>query len=93
MAKPGENEHAFVLPVKGMTCEHCARAVRRALMGCTGVASAEVDLRSGTATISGDHLDIMALRSAVETLGYNTHEGDDRMRQKSRKERSKNDGS
>jgi len=92
-AKPGENEHAFVLPVKGMTCEHCARAVRQALMGCAGVASAEVDLRSGMATISGDHLDIMALRSAVETLGYNTHEGDDRMRQKSRKERSKNDGS
>jgi len=80
MAEPGADEPAFVLPVKGMTCEHCAQAVRRALLECVGVASAEVDLHNGTATIHGDNLDILTLRNAIEALGYNTHEGDDRIR-------------
>ena len=58
------------LLVGGMTCSHCATSVRRALAGCPGVTSAEVDLGTGTAIVMGEDLDIEALCSAVRQLGY-----------------------
>ncbi len=58
------------LLIKGMTCTHCAAAVRRVLLECAGVKSAEVNLSAGTAAVSGQGLDPGQLRSAVEALGY-----------------------
>jgi len=60
-----------LLSIKGMTCSHCAESVRRALTECQGVESAEVDLGSGLATVSGHDCDPRALTRAVEALGYN----------------------
>ena len=59
---------AFV--VKGMTCAHCRAAVTRVLSAAPGVASAAVDLASGRAVVTGRGLDEVALRRAVEGLGY-----------------------
>lgn len=58
------------LLVDGMTCTHCADAVRRALLECAGVHSAEVNLDSGAAAVAGESLDFDELRSAVEAMGY-----------------------
>jgi len=56
--------------IKGMSCNHCARSIQRALMECAGVESAEVDYRKGTAIVTGSGLDRDALKGAVESLGY-----------------------
>lgn len=59
-----------VLQVQGMTCSHCAESVRRALLACAGVQTADVDPRSGRAEVTGDGLDLDALRQAVTAAGY-----------------------
>ncbi len=58
------------LVITGMTCNHCVLSVRRALLECAGVESAQVDLRTGRAIVRGTDIDVRALCSAVEQLGY-----------------------
>ncbi len=58
------------LKVSGMTCGHCQTAVSKALQLVSGVQSAQVDLLNGTAKIEGEHLDPIALISAVIDEGY-----------------------
>ena len=58
------------LSIEGMTCNHCANAVQRALAGSPGVASVEVDLRKGEAIVAGSGFDLAGLTRAVESLGY-----------------------
>ena len=58
------------LRIGGMTCTHCAASVRRALLGCVGVASARVDLDTGVAEVTGEGLDPAQLAAAVEAIGY-----------------------
>ena len=66
----GNDTERLELSVKGMTCKHCAEGVRHALEACGGVASAVVDLTSGTAVIRGRGFDRPALLRAVRGLGY-----------------------
>ena len=77
-AKP---EEKYVLPkeetkmtktikVEGMMCEHCVAHVKKALEALPGV-TADVDLASGKATLTGDTLpDDAKLTEAVEQAGY-----------------------
>ena len=58
------------LSVTGMTCAHCAQSVRRALAGCAGIESAEVDLDKGEAAVWGRAFETDALVAAVESLGF-----------------------
>ncbi len=59
------------LNVSGMTCSHCAAAVRRTLVECPGVLRAEVDLDHGKAVVHGEqNLDIAVCAAAVADLGY-----------------------
>lgn len=67
------------IPVSGMTCSHCADAVRRAIIECPGVESVTVDLKKGIAGIEGEEPDVEAIRSSVEGLGYSV--GDIKMEQ------------
>jgi copper chaperone len=41
------------LKISGMSCQHCASAVARALESVSGVSAVEVDLASGSARIVG----------------------------------------
>jgi len=59
------------LTIRGMTCTHCARSVRRALSECSGVQEAKVDLAGGEATVRGEDIDLAALHRSLEELGYN----------------------
>jgi uncharacterized membrane protein YraQ (UPF0718 family)/copper chaperone CopZ len=58
------------LTIKGMTCEHCARAIHRALMEIAGVQSAEVDFKKGEAMVTGRDFDMTRIGAAIEGLGY-----------------------
>ncbi len=59
-----------VLTIRGMSCGHCARRVREALLKLPGLDSVQVDQPSGTATIEGAVPEPATLRTAVEEAGY-----------------------
>lgn len=57
--------------VTGMTCDHCVRAVTEEIDRLPGVTDVNVDLASGTVTVSSDApLDEDAVRAAVDEAGY-----------------------
>jgi len=60
----------LVLEVRGMTCQHCAAHVERALLTVDRVEGARVDLESGRVSVRGSELDPPALVAAVKSAGY-----------------------
>ncbi|HEU5151915.1 MAG TPA: cation transporter [Iamia sp.] len=57
--------------VQGMTCGHCASAVRQELGQLPGVTGVDVDLDSGAVAItSAADLDPAAVAAAVDEAGY-----------------------
>ena len=58
------------LKVDGMTCDHCVRAVTEAISGVAGVAEARVDLNAGSATLTGEGVDLEAVVAAIVEEGY-----------------------
>jgi len=67
-------EEYMDLKITGMSCSHCADAVRRALLECPGVRDATVNLRGGTASVAGERPEFVTLKRAVEALGYSVLE-------------------
>jgi copper chaperone len=60
-----------VIAVTGMSCEHCAKAVRAEIASITGVSQVEVDVESGEVRIVAEPVpDGAALRAAVQAAGY-----------------------
>lgn len=60
------------LKVSGMTCGHCEKSVKTALMGVDGVASVIVSLSEGTAEVEYDasKAEVGKMKTAVEDQGY-----------------------
>jgi len=59
------------LEVTGMTCDHCANAVRAEVSKLAGVTRVEVDVSAGAVLVAGAPLpDDTALRAAVHEAGY-----------------------
>jgi copper chaperone len=59
------------IAVTGMTCEHCASAVRAEISKLADITDVDVDVDAGTVRISGEPLPSDAsLRKAVEEAGY-----------------------
>ena len=57
--------------VVGMTCDHCARAVRAEVSAIEGVTDVDVDLTRGGVHITAEQpVPTTALRDAVEEAGY-----------------------
>ena len=57
--------------VAGMTCDHCARAVRAEVGAIDGVTDVDVDLDSGVVRVTAERqVPTPALRDAVEEAGY-----------------------
>ena len=57
--------------VAGMTCDHCARAVRTEVSALDGVTDVDVDLDSGVVRVTAEQpVPPTALRDAVEEAGY-----------------------
>jgi copper chaperone CopZ len=62
------------LTITGMTCQHCAMSVTRALMSVPGVQSAEVILEQRKAIVAGS-ADVARLIKAVEGEGFGAAQG------------------
>lgn len=59
------------LTVSGMSCEHCATAIRGEIGKLPGVTDVDVDIAGGTVMVSGEPLPgADSLRVAVEEAGY-----------------------
>jgi copper ion binding protein len=57
--------------VAGMTCDHCARAVRTEVSAIDGVTDVDVDLDNGVVRVTAEQpVPTTALRDAVEEAGY-----------------------
>ena len=57
--------------VAGMTCDHCARAVRTEVSAIDCVTDVDVDLDNGVVRITAEQpVPTTALRDAVEEAGY-----------------------
>lgn len=55
--------------ISGMSCEHCAAAVRDEVAAVAGVSSVEVDLASGAMVVVGSAAE-PAVLAAVAEAGY-----------------------
>jgi Cu+-exporting ATPase len=64
------------LPVSGMTCAACARSIERTLSGTAGVARANVNLATNTATVEYDptRVAVRDFVAAIEDIGYGVPE-------------------
>jgi copper chaperone CopZ len=57
--------------VRGMTCDHCRRAVTEEIVAVAGVESVSVDVASGTVTVCATHpVDRAEIAAAVDEAGY-----------------------
>ncbi len=57
--------------VEGMTCGHCAGAVRQEISALPGVSDVEVDLATGRVTVSSDReMTSEEIAAAVDEAGY-----------------------
>ena len=57
--------------VTGMTCSHCVSAVTGELQQLPGVTDVQVDLGSGSVTVTSDQpVDDDAVAAAVDEAGY-----------------------
>jgi copper chaperone len=65
-------EKTITIPVEGMSCEHCVRAVKGALETQKGVKEAEVSLEGKSARVVYDDglIGPDALKSAILEEGY-----------------------
>lgn len=63
------NAGNVALSISGMTCSGCVKTVTRVLSGVAGVSSAQVDLASGRAVVSGEAR-LADLVAAVEAAGF-----------------------
>ncbi len=61
----------IVLKVNGMSCEHCAKAIRRALSVFEGYEHSKVDIDAGTVEIEYDApASVSGFIAAIEAEGY-----------------------
>jgi copper ion binding protein len=57
--------------VVGMTCDHCRRSVSSEVSAVDGVTDVDVDLTTGTVTVTSDQpVSADKIREAVEEAGY-----------------------
>ena len=60
----------MTIKIEGMMCQHCQARVQKALDAISGV-KAEVDLKSGTATVNApEGVTKEMLKKAIEDAGY-----------------------
>ncbi|SFS49584.1 copper ion binding protein [Marininema halotolerans] len=66
-----------VFKVKGMSCDHCKKAVTEALEKIAGVESVTVDLENGVAVVThqDDTVEYKKMKDAIEEQGYEVEEG------------------
>ncbi|MDR3051806.1 MAG: copper ion binding protein [Oscillospiraceae bacterium] len=61
-----------IIKVDGMSCEHCVRAITKAVSALPGIGSVAVDLQAGTVTVrhDPDQSPVNKIKLAIEDQGY-----------------------
>ena len=69
-------EQTVTIPVFGMSCEHCVRAVKEALSTLSGVKNVEVSLeeRSAKVIYDDEHARVSEMETAILEEGYQIKE-------------------
>jgi copper chaperone CopZ len=60
----------ITINVPAMTCGHCEAAVKGEIGKLAEVAAVKVDLVSKDVVVTGEHLDPVAIRAAIEEAGF-----------------------
>jgi len=59
------------IKVNGMSCQHCAKAVTKALEEIQGVSGVNIDLSNGLVSFEEDHpVDMNTLQEKIKKAGY-----------------------
>lgn len=59
------------IKIKGMSCDHCVRAVSRVLDSIEGINNVKVDLAKGAATfIEEKPVDVNMIKEQIKKAGY-----------------------
>lgn len=61
--------------VPGISCDHCAAAIRSEVGAVAGVESVDVDVAGRTVTVLADSLDEAAVVAAIGEAGYGVAAG------------------
>lgn len=64
-----------VLPVSGMSCSHCVKAVTEAISAVAGVTQVNVTLEPAQAVIEHEGADLEAVKAAVVEEGFLVGDG------------------
>jgi uncharacterized protein len=56
--------------VGGMSCNHCKENVENSIKSVSGVDEVTVDLATGKVSISGKEVDLVKVKSGIESIGY-----------------------
>ncbi|MDR0531939.1 MAG: copper ion binding protein [Oscillospiraceae bacterium] len=61
-----------IISVEGMMCEHCVKAVTKAVGALPGIGGVAVDLAAGTVTVSynAGAVALREIQAAIEEQGY-----------------------
>ena len=61
-----------IIKVDGMSCEHCVKAITKALSALPGVGGVAVDLKAKTVTVEADlaQTPVDKIKAEIEDLGY-----------------------
>lgn len=62
------------LKVDGMTCSHCEKSVKDALVKVDGVSDVAVNLETKIVTVEGSNLDENIMKNAIDDIGFEVSE-------------------
>ncbi len=65
-----KSKMTYVFTVEGMMCPHCEARVKATIEGMSGVICATVSHVNGTATVSSEGVDPLAIKDEIENAGY-----------------------
>lgn len=58
------------MKVKGMSCQHCVAAVKKALESLPGLSQVNVNLEAGEVTFASAGVDRGKIREAISKIGF-----------------------
>lgn len=64
----------ITIPIGGMHCQNCVKAVTGKLSAMPGVSAVNVDLEKARAVVEGPELDVAGMVAAIEDLGFDPGE-------------------
>ncbi len=65
-----QTAHTLNYSLPDVSCGHCRAAITSEVETVPGVASVEVDLDAKTVTVTGEGVDDVAVRAAIDDAGY-----------------------